>query len=126
CQPNAMVPALLAQTGSHSHNEKLRAIATNKNLTLDERGVWDGPLRLSVKSERDIYQHVGLQYIPPELREDQGEIELAMEGNSFDYLVEEKDIQGMVHCHTTYSDGRRSIEEMALAAEKMGLKYLTI
>jgi DNA polymerase (family 10) len=126
CRPEEITPALFMQTGSRLHNEKLLAIASNRNLTLDERGVWDGPRRLPVKREADIYEHLGFPYVPPELREDEGEIEAALAGENFDDLIDEKDVQGMVHCHTVYSDGRRTIEEMARAAEKMGMKYLTI
>jgi DNA polymerase (family 10) len=67
-----------------------------------------------------------MQYIPPELREDTGEIEAALKGKLPEDLVTVEDIQGMVHCHTTYSDGKHTIEEMALAADVMGMKYLTI
>jgi hypothetical protein len=67
----------------------------------------------------------GIQYIPPEMREDEGEIEIASAGK-LTQPVELADIRGMTHCHTVYSDGRNSIEEMALAAEAMGMTYLTI
>ena len=79
----------------------------------------------SFKSESEIYQCLGLQYIAPELREDEGEIEAAMAGTLPQPLARE-DIRGMTHCHTVYSDGRNSIEEMALAAQAMGMSYLTI
>jgi len=67
-----------------------------------------------------------MQYIPPELREDAGEIEAALAGKLPHDFVKVEDIQGMVHCHTTYSDGKHTIEEMAQAADAMGMKYLTI
>ena len=67
-----------------------------------------------------------MQYIPPELREDEGEIEAALAGKLPEDLVTLEDIRGMVHCHTTYSDGKHTIEEMVRAAEAMGRKYLTI
>src|SRR5436190_7692603 len=67
-----------------------------------------------------------MQYIPPELREDEGEIEAALAGKLPEDLVTIDDIRGMVHCHTTYSDGKQTIEEMVRAAESMGMKYITI
>ena len=79
-----------------------------------------------IQKEEDIYQQLGMQYIPPELREDEGEIEAALAGKLPQDLVTLQDIRGMVHCHTTYSDGKHSIEEMARAAEAMGMKYITI
>jgi DNA polymerase (family 10) len=85
----------------------------------------NGGQQPSIKGEGDIYQRLGLQYVPPELREDQGEIEAARDGTLPDLLIPD-DIRGMTHCHTVYSDGRNSIEEMALAAEVIGMDYLTI
>ena len=79
-----------------------------------------------LQSEEDIYDQLGMQYIPPELREDEGEIEAALAGKLPEDLVTLEDIRGMVHCHTTYSDGKNSIEEMVRAAEAMGMKYITI
>jgi len=79
------------------------------------------PARSSeLQSEEDIYQQLGMQYVPPELREDQGEIEAALAGKLPEDLVTLEDIRGMVHCHTTYSDGKHSIEEMARAAQAIG------
>jgi DNA polymerase (family 10) len=78
------------------------------------------------QTEEDIYQQLGMQYIQPELREDEGEIEAALQGKLPEDLVTLADIRGMVHCHTTYSDGKHSIEEMARTAEAMGMKYVTI
>ncbi|HME61650.1 MAG TPA: PHP domain-containing protein, partial [Candidatus Binatia bacterium] len=79
----------------------------------------------NIKEESEIYRRLGLPYIAPELREDQGEIEAARSG-TLPQPVAVEDIRGMTHCHTVYSDGRNSIEEMALAAEAMGMTYLTI
>jgi DNA polymerase (family 10) len=76
--------------------------------------------------EAAIYKRMGLQFIPAELREDVGEIEAADAGKLPEDLITSSDIQGMVHCHTTYSDGKHSVEAMALAAEAMGMKYITI
>ena len=79
-----------------------------------------GPL-----SEEEIYRRLGIQFIPPEMREDEGEIEMASAAR-LPRPIELADIRGMTHCHTVYSDGRNSIEEMALAAEAMGMEYITI
>ena len=80
----------------------------------------------SIKNEEDIYRGLRMQYIPPELRENTGEIEAALKKKLPDDLVTLEDIQGMIHCHTVYSDGRNTVEEMAHAAEALGMKYLTI
>lgn len=121
--------ALLNETGSRAHLAKLSNVARNQGLALTERTVSRSGARSKqppIKSEADVYRQLGMQYIPPELREDQGEIEQALSGKLPNDLLTIADIQGMTHCHTTYSDGRHSIEEMALAAEAMGMKYLTI
>ena len=112
------VVALHAETGVPNHIAKLQKIAHSNGTDFSSNGT-------RFKSESEIYRHLGLQYIPPELREDRGEIEAAMAGK-LPSTVELKDIRGMTHCHTVYSDGRNTIEEMALAAEAMGMAYLTI
>ncbi|HEY9733520.1 MAG TPA: DNA polymerase/3'-5' exonuclease PolX [Drouetiella sp.] len=118
--------ARLLETGSESHVEKLASIAQKKGLRLDLTGLAKGKVHISCSSEKDIYHELGLPYIPPELREDDGELEEVANGSDFGDLIQLEDIQGMTHCHSTYSDGRNSIEEMALAAEAMGMKYITI
>ena len=112
------VVALHAETGVPNHIAKLQKIAHSNGTDFSSNGT-------RFKSESEIYRHLGLQYIPPELREDRGEIEAAMAGK-LPSPVELKDIRGMTHCHTVYSDGRNTIDEMALAAEAMGMAYLTI
>jgi DNA polymerase (family 10) len=130
CAPKAhYAGALLAATGSRAHVEKLAAIAREKGLELDGEGLTRKGKRLAAKTEAEVYEHLGMAHVPPELREDLGEVEEALsgaEGGGFDDLIELADIQGMVHCHTVYSDGRNTIEEMALGADAMGMKYLTI
>jgi len=116
--PNEYVVALHAETGVPNHIAKLQKIAHSNGTDFSSNGT-------RFKSESEIYRHLGLQYIPPELREDRGEIEAAMAGK-LPSTVELKDIRGMTHCHTVYSDGRNTIDEMALAAEAMGMAYLTI
>jgi len=118
--------AMLARTGSHAHFQRLREVAAVKGFALNENGLQRNGKSMPVKSEAEIYSHLDLPYIPPELREDVGEIEEAQNGATFDDLIEIDQLKGMVHCHTTYSDGRNTIEEMATAAEKMGMSYITI
>jgi DNA polymerase (family 10) len=79
-----------------------------------------------VPDEAALYRLLGMQYIPPELREDTGEIEAALAGTLPEDLVTLEDIQGAVHAHSTWSDGKNSLEEMARAAQALGLKYLTV
>lgn len=127
--PGDYAAALLHTTGAPAHIEALRALAREQGLTLDERGLFRGGERLPARTEEELYRHLGLPFIAPELREGDGEIEAARAlraGERDDRLIEEADIQGMVHCHTVFSDGKNTIEEMALEAEAMGMKYLTI
>jgi DNA polymerase (family 10) len=130
CAPPARYAgALLAATGSSAHIEKLAALAKERGLELDGEGLTRKGKRLAAKMEAEIYEHLGMAYVPPELREDLGEVEEALSGKGggrFEDLIELADIQGMVHCHTVYSDGRNTIEEMARGADAMGMKYLTI
>ncbi len=126
--PQEFALALLTETGSQAHLVKLQQIANNGKAK-SKRGKVStrGAARLSApKTEAEIYGQWGMQYIPPELREDVGEIEAALAGKLPEDLLTVEDIQGMVHCHTTYSDGKHSVEEMARAAEAMGMKYITI
>ena len=120
--PEEYAVALHARTGARNHLEKLEDLSRGKPAAWLRRRQND---RGRVKDERDIYRRLGLEFIPPELREDQGEIEAAGNG-TLPRLVTLDDIRGMIHCHTLYSDGRNSIEEMALAAQAMGMAYLTI
>lgn len=116
---------LVEVTGSHEHFNHLKRIAKENGFELTGEYLRKGGSDLQVKEEQDIYKAIGLSFVPAEMREDDGELELA--GNSnFNDLVSIEDIQGMTHCHTTFSDGKNSVEEMARAAEKLGMKYLTI
>jgi DNA polymerase (family 10) len=122
-------PCLLHDlTGSAGHRARLQELAQQRGLSLDRRGLRDVAKnrRLAVRTEADIYRHLGLPSIPPELREDVGELEAAGAGTLPQDLVEEGDLQGMVHCHTVYSDGANTVEEMARAAQAMGMRYITI
>jgi DNA polymerase (family 10) len=123
--PNNYITALHARTGSRRHLDKLQHLASSKAMTLYPGAPSAGNHPQCSSSENEIYRRLGLQYIPPEMREDEGEIEAATAG-TLPQLVRLEDMRGMTHCHTLYSDGRNTIEEMALAAEAMGLAYITI
>jgi len=110
----AHAATLLRATGSAAHVQRLERLAR-------ERGV-----PLEADTEAEIYRRLGLPFIPPELREDEGEVEAAMSGALPTDLVTEADIRGLVHCHTVYSDGRHTVAQMAKAADALGMEYMTI
>jgi DNA polymerase (family 10) len=115
-------------TGSKEHNVRLRGIAKAKGLKINEYGVFDAvdeTLRLAGADEQEIYQLVGMPWVPPELREDRGEFELALQSR-FERLIKLSEIRGDLHMHTTATDGENSIEEMANAARARGLQYIAI
>jgi len=127
--PPAEFPSLLQHmTGSKEHNVRLRGLARDQGFTLSEWGLerLDGGGKVPLASEGDVYRAMGMQFVPPELRQDSGEIEAALQGKLPADLVELDDVKGMVHVHTTWSDGRAPLDEMARAAEDMGMEYLTI
>jgi DNA polymerase (family 10) len=112
-------------TGSKEHNIQMRRLARERGWKISEYGVFEGDQKHSIRDEHDFYDLFGLDFIPPELREGQGEIEAA-ESGTLPRLVDESDLVGVLHAHTTWSDGRQSIEEMALAARDLGYRYLGI
>ena len=127
--PPAEFPSLLQHmTGSKEHNVRLRGLARDQGFTLSEWGLerLHGGGKVPLASEGDVYRAMGMQFVPPELRQDSGEIEAALQGKLPADLVELGDVKGMVHVHTTWSDGRAPLDEMARAAEDMGMEYLTI
>ena len=126
--PRTYPTQMLFATGAPAHVERLQRIAEKCRLRLEPSGLLRSPraTRLPVKSEADVYRSLALPMIPPEVREDEGEIEAAVLGTLPDDLVERDDIRGMVHCHTVYSDGRHTVEQMAKAADALGMEYLTI
>lgn len=126
-EPAAYGAALQYFTGSKEHNVALRERAVRAGLKLNEYGLWrtgDGR-RVAGRTEAEVYRALGLPWIPPELREDQGEIEAA-EAGRLPRLIEVGDIRGEVHAHTTWSDGADSVEEIAAAALAMGYEYVCI
>ncbi len=114
-------------TGSKDHNVKLRKIALAKGLHLSEYGSKDAETgeQIPFSAEEQQYEMLGLQFIPPELREDRGEIEAAME-RKIPRLLEIGDIKGDLHVHSNWSDGKNTMEEMALAARAFGYEYIAI
>jgi len=112
-------------TGSKDHNVALRRIAQEQGLKLNEYGLFRGSQRIAGKTEEEIYQVLGLSFIPPEIREDQGEIEAAKKGDIPD-LVGYQDLRGDLQIQTTWTDGANSIEEMAEEARRLGLEYIAI
>ena len=125
--------ALVYFTGSKEHNVKLRRRAVERGLRISEYGVYrleeedreaEGE-RIAGREEADVYATVGLGWIPPELREDRGEIEAAAAGRLPD-LIRLEDVRGDLHMHSTWSDGRNSIEEMVEACAARGYEYMVI
>lgn len=112
-------------TGSKDHNVALRRIAQEKGLKLNEYGLFRGSQRIAGKTEEEIYKVLDLSFIPPEIREDQGEIEAAKKGEIPD-LVGYQDLRGDLQIQTTWTDGANSIEEMAEEARRLGLEYIAI
>ncbi|MBA3902461.1 MAG: DNA polymerase/3'-5' exonuclease PolX [Rhodocyclaceae bacterium] len=117
--------ALVYFTGSKAHNIAIRRIAQERGLKINEYGVFRGERRVAGETEASVYRAVGLPLIPPELREDRGEIDAAQAGR-LPKLVELSDLRGDLHAHTKATDGHATIREMAHAAQSLGLEYLAI
>lgn len=124
-RPSCFGAALVYFTGSKPHNIALRRIARQRGLKINEYGVYRGRESIAGKTEKSVYAAIGLPCIPPELREDQGEIEAARK-RRLPKLVERTDLRGDLHAHTDASDGRESLERMAHAAQAAGLEYLAV
>lgn len=123
--PQSWGAALAYFTGSKAHNIRIRELALEKGLKINEYGVFKGEEKIAGKTEEEVYAALGLPLIPPELREDRGEIEAALQGK-LPNLVEEKDILGDAHVHSKYSDGTASLEEILAKAEAMGLSWVAV
>ena len=127
---SSFATALLHFTGSKEHNTALRTLAKQKDYKLNEYGLWSNDKALDLSDEAAVYRALELAYIPPERRECLGEIEQAhscFERNEeLPRLVQLEDIKGVIHAHTTYSDGANTLEEMANAAVKRGYQYLAV
>ena len=117
--------ALMYFTGSKDHNIALRKLAISKGLKLSEYGLFKGNERVASHTEKEVYKKLGLDYIPPELREDHGEVDAAINHELPD-LIPYDAIQGDLQMHTKWSDGKQSIEDMAQAAKALGYSYIAI
>jgi len=115
-------------TGSARHNVALRELAVRRGLHVSEYGILDDATgeTLRCAEEAEVYERLGMAWIPPELREDRGELQAAAEGRLPERLIEVEDLRGDLHMHTTASDGRNSIEQMAQAALARGYEYIAI
>jgi DNA polymerase (family 10) len=112
-------------TGSKDHNVTLRRLAIERHLKLNEYGVFRGDTAIAGRTEEEVYAALGLAYIPPELRENTGEIEAAQAG-TLPRLIDYDDLRGDLQTQTTWTDGSNSIEEMAAEAQRLGLEYIAI
>ena len=126
-EPAAFGAALQYFTGSKEHNIRIREMAVKKRLKISEYGVFKEPgeKRIAGATEEEVYAAVGLPWIPPELREDSGEIEAA-QARRLPALVELDDIKGDLHCHTNATDGHHTVEALVAAAHKRGYAYVLV
>ena len=127
-EPVAFAPALHYFTGSKEHNTRLRQKARERGWKLNEYGLWDEEgAALPTPDEEDIFRHLDMAWIPPELREDLGEFEKAADLHSrsaeWEPLISEQDVKGVLHCHSTWSDGKATLREMVQAASDLGWVY---
>ncbi|HUG41806.1 MAG TPA: helix-hairpin-helix domain-containing protein [Longimicrobiales bacterium] len=126
CVPPAVAAAArVVETGSAAHVAALAARAAARGLRLDGEGLWRAEHRVGLEDEEALYATLELEWVPPELREGRGEVEAAAKGR-LPRLVDYDDLQGTFHCHTTWSDGRGTVAEMAAAAAARGWRYLGI
>lgn len=124
-EPNSFGAALMYFTGSKNHNIKLRTLAVKRKLKINEYGVFRAKKCLASKTEEEIYNALHMQYIEPELREDTGELEAALNGR-LPKLIELNDIKGDFHVHSTYSDGRDTIQDIATACKSLRYEYVVL
>ena len=124
-EPESFGAAMMYFTGSKAHNINLRKRAQKEDLKLNEYGLFRGDRQIAGASEEEVFKALGLPWIPPELREDRGEIEAA-EAGKLPRLIALGDLRGELHAHTTATDGANSIDEMAEAARALGYEYLAV
>ncbi len=123
--PESFGSALQYFTGSKAHNVHLRSIAKQKGLKISEYGVFKEDKKIAGEKEEDVYESIGLIWIPPEMREDTGEIELAI-SKKLPELIDYNDVKGDLHVHSKYSDGTMTLEELATWGKKMGYEYIAV
>lgn len=124
-EPKSYGAALQYFTGSKAHNIRLRNIAKSKGLKLSEYGVFRGKKIVAGKTEQEVYKTLGLAYVPPELREDRGEVEAALK-KKLPRLIEMKDIRGDLQMHSTYSDSTATIKKLSEQARELSYEYILI
>jgi DNA polymerase (family 10) len=126
-EPEAFGAAMQYFTGSKDHNVRLREIASRKKLKVSEYGVFDETTgaRIAAATEPEVYEAIGLRYVPPELRENGGEIEAALAG-TLPELITAEALRGDLHAHTEWSDGHHSLEKLIEAAEARGYEYVIV
>jgi DNA polymerase (family 10) len=112
-------------TGSKAHNVAIRKIARDRGWKINEYGVFEGKKKIAGQTEQEVYEVMDMACVPPELREDKGEIEAAR-NNELPELITQNDVRGDLHAHTKATDGRNSLKEMAEAARDMGYEYLAV
>ena len=117
--------ALIAWTGNKAHNIHLRTLAKRKGFSLDDYGLFKGTHMVAGKSEEEVYRKLGMEFIPPEIRDDSGEIESALK-HSLPALIGYEDLKGDLQVQTDWTDGESSILTMARAAQAAGLEYIAI
>ena len=116
---------LVQATGSEEHLKELASCAASRGYALNGAALWRGSQFVATPDEQTFYQALGLSFIPPELREGTGEVPAAAQGK-LPSLVEQTDLKGFLHCHTSYSDGSNTVEELALACKDAGYHYLGV
>ncbi len=126
-EPDQFGNVLQHFTGSKAHNVQLREAAVRRGLHVSEYGILDDSTGETTRcaTEEEVYERLGLEWIPPELREGRGELEAAANG-TLPKLVTLEDLRGDLHCHTTLSDGRQTLEQMVETARKRGWEYLAV
>lgn len=125
CNPDSYGAALQYFSSSHAHNARIRTLAAKEGIRINEHGVYQDGKIIAGKFEKDVYKAIGLPIIAPELREDRGEIEAAIK-DRLPNLVKLNDIKGDLHTHSAWSDGKATIEEMAMSAIERGYEYIAI
>ena len=123
--PKTAGAALIGWTGDKQHNIALRTLAEKRGWMLNDYGLWHGKTLLASKTEEEVYKKMGMDWIPPELRENKGEIEAALE-DKLPHLIGYDDVKGDLQIQTDWTDGKDSIEDMAKAAKELGHEYILI
>lgn len=124
-EPSSWGAALVYFTGSADHNVRLRGLAQDLGMRLNEYELLKGERRVAARTEVAVYRKLGLEFIPPELREDRGEVEAALTGD-LPELVDVSDMRGDLHVHSDWSDGHATVEQMARLAKRRGYTYMSV